>query len=109
MTKILLTACWLFSGLLHAAESMWWVVDVRTEAEFNAGHIEGAALMPYDNIAQHIAQSEIDKADIIYLYCRSGRRAEIAKAVLLDMGYEQVVNLGSVANATAFLLQLTGE
>ncbi|UJF24265.1 rhodanese-like domain-containing protein [Suttonella sp. R2A3] len=96
------------SGLLHAAEKIW-VIDVRSVQEYRAEHIGEAALMPYDNIAQIITSSEIAKDDTVYLYCRSGRRAEIARQTLQDMGYTNVVNLGSMQDAKAFLLETLPE
>lgn len=76
------------------------VIDVRTEAEWNEGHLEGAVLMPYDRIEQGIATVAPDKNTKIYLYCRSGRRSGIAEDVLKKAGYQDLINLGTVKNAS---------
>jgi len=40
-----------------------------------------------------------DKSKLIYVYCRSGRRSQIAKGTLEKMGYKDVRNLGSLEDA----------
>lgn len=79
------------------ADEVW--VDVRTPEEFAAGHVEGALLMPHDQIASLISAQVPDKNAYIQLYCRSGRRADVARDVLLQMGYSRVTNHGSLENA----------
>lgn len=74
-----------FSGL--------WI-DVRTTDEFNAGHIEGAVHIPYEEIAARISEVTIDKDAIIHLYCRSGNRSGIAQQTLQAMGFKNAVNEG---------------
>ncbi|PKL85398.1 MAG: sulfurtransferase [Ignavibacteriae bacterium HGW-Ignavibacteriae-1] len=79
------------------------VIDVRTVAEFNAGHIEGAKLIPYDEIEREIAKVTKDKNAPIAVYCRSGRRSGIAQQTLEAMGYVNVENYGSMGNAKSIL------
>jgi phage shock protein E len=75
------------------------IIDVRTEAEWNAGHLEGAVLIPYEAIGAKIGAVAKDKSSRIYVYCRSGRRSQIAKESLEKLGYKDVVNLGSLQDA----------
>jgi phage shock protein E len=75
------------------------IIDVRTEAEWNNGHIEGAILIAYDLIGERIGTVAKDKSKRIYVYCRSGRRSQIAKESLKKLGYKDVVNLGSLEDA----------
>lgn len=75
------------------------IVDVRSEAEWNEGHLQGAVLIPYDTIEQGIAAVAPDKSTRIYLYCRSGRRTGIAEETLKKSGYGDLVNLGTMENA----------
>ncbi len=79
------------------------VIDVRTEAEWNSGHVEGAILIPYDAIGGKIAAVAKDKSRRIYVYCRTGRRSGIAKETLEKLGYKDVVNLGSFEDAAKAL------
>jgi phage shock protein E len=71
------------------------LIDVRTAGEFNGGHLDGALLIPYDEIADKIGEHAKKKTDKIVLYCRSGHRAGIAKKTLAKMGYTDVINAGS--------------
>jgi phage shock protein E len=75
------------------------IIDVRTQAEWNAGHIEGAILIPYESIGEGIGAVTKDKSRRIYVYCRSGRRSQIAKESLEKLGYKDIVNLGSLEDA----------
>lgn len=79
------------------ADRVW--IDVRTPEEYASGHVEGALLIPHDQIAVLISEQVADKNADIHLYCRSGRRADTARDVLLQMGYRQVINHGSLENA----------
>jgi len=76
------------------------LIDVRTEAEWNEGHLEGAVLIPYDKIGEGIAKSAPDKKMKINLYCRTGRRSGIALETLKKLGYDHVTNFGSVKDAS---------
>lgn len=75
------------------------IIDARTEAEWNEGHLEGAVLIPYDRIAQEINKFAPDKDTKINLYCRTGRRSGIALETLKSTGYRHLINLGSMENA----------
>ncbi len=79
------------------------IIDVRTAAEWTAGHLEGAVLIPYERIGEEIAQVAADKKGAVYLYCRSGRRTGIAMETLKKAGYENLINLETVENAAKVL------
>ncbi len=79
------------------------IIDVRTEAEWNNGHLEGAVLIPYDVIGEKIGAVAKEKSKRIYVYCRTGRRSKIAKEALEKLGYKDVVNLGSLEDAAKAL------
>ncbi|MCH8193011.1 MAG: rhodanese-like domain-containing protein [Planctomycetes bacterium] len=70
------------------------IIDVRSAAEFDTGHIEGAVNIPHDEIGTRIAEVTKDKDQAIVLYCRSGGRAGIALAAVQELGYTQVENAG---------------
>jgi len=70
------------------------LIDVRTEAEFPDGHLPGAVLIPYDEIASRLAELPADRSRTVVLYCRSGRRSGIAKKTLEDQGFTNVINAG---------------
>jgi phage shock protein E len=75
------------------------IIDVRTAWEWNLGHLDGAILIPYKEIGERIGAVVQDKSQRIYVYCRTGHRAQIAKEALEKMGYKDVVNLGSLEDA----------
>jgi phage shock protein E len=77
------------------------VVDVRTEAEWNTGHLEGALHIEWQDIVK--ISSSIRKDEEIFLYCRSGNRSGKATKILLDAGYINAKNAGSIADASETL------
>ncbi len=97
----------LISSVLWASDPVW--IDVRTGEEFAAGHVEQAVNIPYEEIGSHIGEVTRDKDALIYLYCRSGRRAGIAMETLNEMGYMNVVNLESLENAQAEAAKMASE
>lgn len=68
-----------------------YVLDVRTAEEYVSGHVPGAVNIPYDKLAARLA--EVPKDRDVVLYCRSGRRAQIAGEVLADNGYARLAYL----------------
>ena len=77
------------------------VVDVRTEAEWNTGHLEGALHIEWQDILK--ISSDIDKDEEIFLYCRSGNRSGKATKILIEAGYVNTKNAGSILNASELL------
>jgi rhodanese-related sulfurtransferase len=72
------------------------LVDVRTEEEHRQQRIDGSLLIPYDAIEQQAPELLPDREQTIVLYCRSGRRSEIAANALLRLGYTRVFDLGGI-------------
>ncbi|WP_417777275.1 rhodanese-like domain-containing protein [Stutzerimonas xanthomarina] len=77
---------------LQRADSV--LIDVRTEQEFAEGALPGATRIETEDLTEHIATIAPDKNAPVVLYCRSGRRASAAQALLQELGYSQVINAG---------------
>lgn len=71
------------------------ILDVRTQEEYNSGHIKNAVCLPNEEI---LGEPEIlpDKTQQILVYCRSGNRSKQAAGKLADMGYEKVLEFGGI-------------
>ena len=74
------------------AKGVW--IDVRSAEEFNSGHLQDAVNIPHDKIVEGVKALGSAKDEPINLYCRSGRRAEIALTELKNAGYTNVTNHG---------------
>ena len=72
---------------------------MRTADEYNAGHVDGAVNIPYGEISQRISEVTESSDQLIYVYCRRGRRSGIAKDTLDAAGFTNVVNLGGLDDA----------
>lgn len=66
-------------------------VDVRTAAEYNAGHADRAVNIPLDTIEQNL--DRIEKNEPVYVICETGRRSKEASDVLAKNGYTMVYNV----------------
>jgi len=97
LRQVLLLALLLMPAWAWAGDAHW--IDVRTPEEFAAWHVSQAVNIPYEQITQRIAEVTADKDALIYLYCRSGHRAGIAREALSNAGYRNVVNLGGLEQA----------
>jgi len=74
-------------------------LDVRTQEEFNSGHIPGAVLLPLDQIEEIINLiPNLDQP--ISIYCRSGNRSNTALGILIAMGYTNVTDIGGILDWT---------
>ena len=77
------------------------LIDVRTPGEYNDGHLNGAILLDL-NGGQFAAALPTLDADAEYaVYCKSGNRSGQAVALMESAGFDNVIDLGSLGNATA--------
>lgn len=74
------------------ARGVW--IDVRTPEEFRSGHLQGAINIPVQQIRAAIMAVSPDKHAPLHLYCRSGRRVEVALQELKALGYTNITNHG---------------
>lgn len=75
------------------------LIDVRTPAEYAAGHLPKAIHVPVDQIEITLPRRVPNKDSVLLLYCQSGMRSGMAKRKLQAQGYTQAFNLGSLARA----------
>ena len=76
---------------LQRDEEALQIADVRRSAEWEEGHIEGALLLPLNQIAA--AMNQLDPARPIAVHCKGGYRSAIAASLLRRAGFRQVVNV----------------
>ena len=72
------------------------ILDVRTQEEYDEGHIPGAVLIPNTEIETRAEEELPDKDQRILVYCRSGRRSKLAAQILSDLGYTNVKEFGGI-------------
>lgn len=80
------------AGYLSGKED-FVLLDIRTESEYEAGHIQGAHWFPRGKLEYYIQELIKDPDSRIILYCRTGGRSALATLTLRDMGYKNVVDL----------------
>lgn len=71
------------------------LIDVRTPAEYRAGHVRGAKLLPLDQLSpetlsEHLQRPGIGREQALYLTCYSGVRAQEAAERLLAAGFHNL-------------------
>ena len=69
------------------------IVDVRSKAEYQGGHIKGSINIPLDTLTSHLAKLKKDKP--IITCCASGMRSASAKSILKSKGYTGIYNGGA--------------
>lgn len=72
------------------------ILDVRTQEEYDQGHIPGAIVIPNTEIAARAEDVLTDKDQLILVYCRSGRRSKLAAEILVELGYTNIREFGGI-------------
>ena len=67
------------------------ILDVREEAEYAFGHIEGAKSIPMGELESRLG--ELDQTQEIYVICRTGKRSDMAAQLLEKNGFTNVYNV----------------
>ena len=76
---------------LIADRKSYTVVDVRSQSDYNKGHIEGAVNIPHDELKRRTG--ELDVNDKIIVHCNKGTTGNAAQNLLLNSGFNHVYNL----------------
>lgn len=74
------------------------ILDVRTIAEYNEGHIPNAICIPNETIGSNTISELPDKEQLILVYCRSGNRSKQAAEKLKKLGYTNLIEFGGIIN-----------
>ena len=77
-------------------EKNYIILDVRRPDEYAEGHIPGAINVPNEEIGTTDIAELPDKAQLILVYCRSGRRSKEASEKLVKLGYTNIVEFGGI-------------
>jgi len=72
------------------------LLDVRSMEEYLDRHIDGAILIPVNELEKRSASELPDKNTLIFVYCRSGGRSANASRALVGQGYTQVYDIGGI-------------
>ena len=83
---------------MMAESADYILLDVRTPDEFREKRIEGAVLIPHNEIAARAEKELPDKSAVILVYCRSGGRSQSAARELLRLGYVNVNDFGGITD-----------
>lgn len=68
-----------------------FVLDVRTQEEWNEFHAPNTTLIPLDQLASRL--SEVPRDRQVVVVCRSGNRSQQGRDILLNAGFEQVTSM----------------
>ena len=70
-----------------------FILDVRTPQEYQQIHIEGATLIPIQQLQARIGELESKKYEDIFVYCATGNRSTVAARILANLGFKRIYNL----------------
>lgn len=77
---------------LNSSSSVF-ILDARTREEYQKEHLEGAVLIPYKEVTQHLSELPSNKETFILVYCTVGVRSARATKTLQAHGYVNATNL----------------
>ena len=77
-------------------EEDYIILDVRTQEEYDQGHIPGAILIPDTEVEVTAEEVLTDKDQLLLVYCRSGRRSKLASEILVELGYTNIKEFGGI-------------
>ena len=77
-------------------EEGYIILDVRTQEEYEQGHIPGAIVISHEKIEEKAEEVLTDKNQLILVYCRSGRRSKLAAEALVELGYTNIKEFGGI-------------
>ena len=80
------------------SEEGYIILDVRTQEEYDQGHIPGAIVISHEEIEEKANEMLPNKDQLILVYCRSGRRSKIAAEALVELGYTNIKEFGGIIN-----------
>ena len=78
------------------SEGGYIILDVRTQEEYDQGHIPGAIVISHEEIKEKAEEMLTDKEQLILVYCRSGRRSKLAAEILVELGYTNIKEFGGI-------------
>ena len=67
------------------------ILDVRTDLEFDSGHLEGAVNIPVDELQHRV--DELDSEAEMLVYCRTGNRSSSAVQILMNNGFTKIYHM----------------
>jgi len=76
------------------------LVDVRTRAEFAAGHVDGAINIPVSELSSKLKKLGQKRKPLV-IYCRSGSRSGHAVRFLRAQGFKNVLDMKAMSNWSA--------
>ena len=85
--------------LIEAGEHT--VIDVRTPAEYAAGHVEGAENIDVTAATFEQQVEKLDKGEEYVVYCQSGNRSASAAEKMVELGFTEVVDGGGILSLEA--------
>ena len=69
------------------------ILDVRTQNEYNRGHLPNSVLIPVQEIQRRYKELSNYKDREILIYCATGNRSTVASKILIDNGFKHIVNM----------------
>lgn len=83
----------------QALEGEYFLLDVRTQDEYDEVHIKGATVISVYELESRLDEIEQYKDANVLVYCRSGNRSIVASQILIGEGFKNVTNLNGGISA----------
>ena len=73
-----------------------YLLDVRTQEEWDDYHIPETTLIPLDDLANRV--DEVPRDQDVVVVCRSGNRSQVGRDILMQAGFTQVTSMSGGVN-----------
>ncbi len=80
------------TALLTNADKIY-LIDIRSEADFNSGHVAGAHNVVFADLLNHVESIDANSYDDIVIICYSGQTAAYGASLLRMMGHTNVSSM----------------
>ena len=82
-----------FETKLNTLENAF-LIDVRTQAEYKSGHINGATNIDFNQVENmKITFDNLDRNQPMLIYCAAGGRSSKTRVLMKEMGFKQIYEL----------------
>ena len=80
---------------MHRGNSEFVILDIRTPAEYNSGHLANSVLIDFYSSTFADQLSQLDKEKAYLIYCRTGNRSSKSMEIFNKLKFQNIYHMAS--------------